>query len=61
VINKSGSLSNRLQENIDDDEPLGVMKGWVNKQSKGFFTAWKRKYLILDNKKLKYFNDDDCS
>ncbi len=36
------------------------MRGWINKLSNGFFTSWKKKYLVLENKKLKYYANEDC-
>lgn len=34
-----------------------AIQGWLHKQAKGYFSSWKRLYVVVDNKKLCYYQD----
>ncbi len=46
-------------KDAEEIEPeLMPKNGWLNKFSSSLFTSWKRKYVVLENKKLKYYLND---
>mmetsp|Transcript_27311 Transcript_27311/g.33968 ORF Transcript_27311/g.33968 Transcript_27311/m.33968 type:complete len:105 (-) Transcript_27311:955-1269(-) len=38
-----------------------AIQGWLHKLSKGYFTSWKRLYVVVDNQKLCYYSDSSQS
>ena len=40
-----------------EEQILQRKEGWIKKKSKGLFSTWKTKYLVLVDKRLKMYSN----
>ena len=38
-----------------------AIHGWLHKKCKGYFSSWKRLFVVVDNQKLCYYLDSQMS